>query len=129
MSDRLRVTILGCGSSGGVPRIGGIWGDCDPSEPRNRRRRCSILVERIGRGGVTSVLVDTSPDLREQLRFVLRLNLSDNRQRSVKSQIVDRNRREARTEDHIVRQLIDYDDVSYDQHADLLYDLAGLTSR
>ncbi len=63
----LRVTILGCGSSGGVPRIGDVWGSCDPDEPRNRRRRCSILVQRIGPGGVTSVLVDTSPDMREQL--------------------------------------------------------------
>ncbi len=45
----LRFTILGCGSSGGVPRIGGNWGgDCDPNNPKNRRRRCSMLVERIG---------------------------------------------------------------------------------
>ena len=65
--DRLRVTILGCGSSGGVPRIGGNWGACDPQNPKNRRRRCSILVERFGPDGVTQVLVDTSPDLREQL--------------------------------------------------------------
>jgi phosphoribosyl 1,2-cyclic phosphate phosphodiesterase len=63
----LRVTILGCGSSGGVPRVGSGWGACDPNNPRNRRRRCSILVERIGPNGTTSVLVDTSPDLREQL--------------------------------------------------------------
>lgn len=63
----LTVTILGCGSSGGVPRPGSGWGACDPSEPKNRRRRCSILVERIGSGGTTRVLVDTSPDLREQL--------------------------------------------------------------
>lgn len=62
------ITILGCGSSGGVPRLGQGWGDCDPSDPRNRRRRCSVLVERIGPdGGRTTVLVDTSPDLREQL--------------------------------------------------------------
>ena len=61
------VTILGCGSSGGVPRIGAGWGACDPDEPKNRRRRCSILVERAGPGGSTAVLVDTSPDLREQL--------------------------------------------------------------
>ncbi|GGH21258.1 phosphoribosyl 1,2-cyclic phosphate phosphodiesterase [Cribrihabitans marinus] len=67
MSDELRVTILGCGSSGGVPRLGGIWGDCDPENPRNRRRRCSILVERDGPDGTTSVLVDTSPDMRDQL--------------------------------------------------------------
>ncbi|VDC33288.1 MBL fold metallo-hydrolase [Pseudogemmobacter humi] len=63
----LRFTILGCGSSGGVPRIGGFWGDCDPDEPKNRRRRCAMLVEREGRDGVTRVLIDTGPDLREQL--------------------------------------------------------------
>jgi phosphoribosyl 1,2-cyclic phosphate phosphodiesterase len=63
----LTVTILGCGSSGGVPRVGSGWGACDPSNPRNRRRRCSILVERSGPAGKTSVLVDTSPDLRDQL--------------------------------------------------------------
>ena len=64
----LRVTILGCGSSGGVPRIGGDWGACDPQEPKNRRRRCSILVERFnGAGEATRVLVDTSPDLYDQL--------------------------------------------------------------
>lgn len=63
----LKLTILGCGSSGGVPRIGGEWGACDPRIPRNRRRRCSVLIERRGAKGFTSVLVDTSPDLREQL--------------------------------------------------------------
>lgn len=63
----LDITILGCGSSGGVPRVGMGWGACDPANPRNRRRRCSILVERRGQDGTTSVLVDTSPDLREQL--------------------------------------------------------------
>lgn len=63
----LAVTILGCGSSGGVPRVGNDWGACDPAEPKNRRRRCSILLERTGPGGPTTVLVDTSPDLREQL--------------------------------------------------------------
>jgi len=62
-----RFTILGCGSSGGVPRLGGHWGDCDPDNPRNRRRRCSLLVERDGPDGTTSVLIDTSPDLRAQL--------------------------------------------------------------
>lgn len=65
--DRLRFTILGCGSSGGVPRIGGDWGACDPANPRNRRRRCSLLVERISTRGTTRVLIDTAPDLREQL--------------------------------------------------------------
>ncbi|AMJ60155.1 MBL fold metallo-hydrolase [Bosea sp. PAMC 26642] len=63
----LTVTILGCGSSGGVPRPGMGWGACNPAEPKNRRRRCSILVERSGPGGTTSLIVDTSPDLREQL--------------------------------------------------------------
>lgn len=68
MSYGLKATILGSGSSGGVPRIGGAdgrgeWGDCDRNEPRNRRRRCSLLVER----GATQVLVDTTPDMREQL--------------------------------------------------------------
>ncbi|MFN0263655.1 MBL fold metallo-hydrolase [Tepidamorphus sp. 3E244] len=63
----LVVTILGCGSSGGVPRVGNDWGACDPDEPRNRRRRCSILLERSSANGITRVLVDTSPDLREQL--------------------------------------------------------------
>lgn len=63
----LVVTILGCGSSGGVPRAGQGWGACDPAEPRNRRRRCSILVEQTGPRGVTTVLIDTGPDLREQL--------------------------------------------------------------
>ncbi|WP_020178543.1 MBL fold metallo-hydrolase [Methylopila sp. M107] len=64
----LRVTILGCGSSGGVPRVASGWGKCDPNEPRNRRRRCSIMVEQVADdGGVTRVVVDTGPDLREQL--------------------------------------------------------------
>ncbi|MES2914807.1 MAG: MBL fold metallo-hydrolase [Pseudomonadota bacterium] len=64
---RITFTILGCGSSGGVPRLGGIWGDCDPANPRNRRRRCSLLVTRETAEGVTRVLIDTSPDMREQL--------------------------------------------------------------
>ncbi|MGO4174489.1 MBL fold metallo-hydrolase [Bosea sp. TAF32] len=63
----LTATILGCGSSGGVPRPGSGWGACDPSNPKNRRRRCSILLTRSGPDGTTRVLVDTSPDLREQL--------------------------------------------------------------
>jgi phosphoribosyl 1,2-cyclic phosphate phosphodiesterase len=66
----LRATILGCGSSGGVPRLGAMWGACDPRNPRNRRRRCGLLVERLGHGRHTTVLVDTSPDLREQLLSV-----------------------------------------------------------
>ncbi|MBY5934049.1 MBL fold metallo-hydrolase [Tateyamaria omphalii] len=67
MTDTLTFTILGCGSSGGVPRLGGNWGACDPDNPKNRRQRCSLLVERIGETGTTTVLVDTSPDLRNQL--------------------------------------------------------------
>jgi phosphoribosyl 1,2-cyclic phosphate phosphodiesterase len=64
----LAFTILGCGSSGGVPRVGQGWGACDPGNPKNRRRRCSLLVERSGENGAkTQVLVDMSPDLREQL--------------------------------------------------------------
>ena len=66
MAELLRFTMLGCGSSPGVPRIGGEWGACDPAEPKNRRRRCSLLVQRISDAGVTNVLVDTSPDLRGQ---------------------------------------------------------------
>jgi phosphoribosyl 1,2-cyclic phosphate phosphodiesterase len=62
-----KFTILGCGSSGGVPRPALGWGDCDPNNPKNRRRRTSLLVEQRGSGGVTRVLIDTSPDLREQL--------------------------------------------------------------
>ena len=62
-----RFTILGCGSSGGVPRVGGFWGECDPTNPKNNRRRCSLLVEQDGPDGTTSVLIDTSPDLRNQL--------------------------------------------------------------
>lgn len=62
-----RLTILGCGPSGGVPRLGPDWGKCEPSNPRNRRRRCAALVDRFGPDGRTSVLIDTPPDLREQL--------------------------------------------------------------
>lgn len=63
----LKFTILGCGSSGGVPRLGGGWGDCDPNNPKNRRRRCSLLVEQTTAGGTTRVLIDTTPDMRAQL--------------------------------------------------------------
>lgn len=75
---RFRATILGCGSSGGVPRVGGAdgrgdWGSCDPNEPKNRRTRCSLLIERAhrtdgyARGSVTSAVIDTSPDFRAQM--------------------------------------------------------------
>lgn len=64
---RLHATILGCGSSGGVPRIGGNWGACDPANPKNARSRCSLLLEREGPDGSTLVLIDTTPDLRTQL--------------------------------------------------------------
>jgi phosphoribosyl 1,2-cyclic phosphate phosphodiesterase len=63
----LTLTILGCGSSAGVPRPALGWGRCDPSNPKNRRRRCSLLIERTAQHGATRVVIDTSPDLREQL--------------------------------------------------------------
>lgn len=68
----LRVTLLGCGSSGGVPRATGDWGVCDPNEPRNRRTRCGLLLQKWrGEAGAaedaTTVLIDTPPDLRTQL--------------------------------------------------------------
>lgn len=68
--DTLRFTILGSGSSGGVPRIGpegANWGACDPENPRNRRTRCALLVQRIGRDGTTSVLIDAGADISQQL--------------------------------------------------------------
>src|SRR5581483_7117184 len=63
----LTFTILGCGSSMGVPRVALGWGHCDPTNPKNRRQRCSLLVERTAGNGRTRVLVDCSPDLRAQL--------------------------------------------------------------
>ncbi|MDB5430277.1 MAG: phosphoribosyl 1,2-cyclic phosphodiesterase [Caulobacter sp.] len=75
MSGRLEVTILGSGSSGGVPRADGNWGVCDPSEPKNRRGRCALLVRRAGQGSEagegdfalgTTAAIDASPDFREQ---------------------------------------------------------------
>jgi len=59
----MKLRILGCGTSSGVPRVGNDWGECDRDEPRNRRRRASVLVEH----GGARILVDTTPDLREQL--------------------------------------------------------------
>jgi phosphoribosyl 1,2-cyclic phosphate phosphodiesterase len=68
MADRLRFTILGCGSSPGVPRINGDWGACDPSNPKNARLRCAAMAERISEnGGVTRVVIDTGPDFRAQM--------------------------------------------------------------
>lgn len=59
----MRVIILGCGSSGGVPLITGEWGRCNPNNPRNRRRRSSVLVQIQGK----NILIDAGPDMREQL--------------------------------------------------------------
>lgn len=68
-AERIIATILGCGSSGGVPRIGNVWGDCDPNEPRNRRLRCSLLLEGWSEGSdtPTRIVIDTGCDLREQM--------------------------------------------------------------
>ncbi len=68
-AERIVATIMGCGSSGGVPRIGGNWGVCDPTNPRNRRRRCSLLLEGFSATSVepTRIVIDTGCDLREQL--------------------------------------------------------------
>src|SRR5215470_1736036 len=63
----LTLTILGCGSSAGVPRPALGWGACDPSNPKNRRRRCSLMAEQASNAGTTRIVIDTSPDLREQL--------------------------------------------------------------
>lgn len=68
MTGLMRFTILGCGSSPGVPRITGDWGACDPANPKNRRRRASLLVERVAEdGGTTTVVIDTGPDFRDQM--------------------------------------------------------------
>src|SRR5262245_4690750 len=72
MTGTLRVTILGCGSSGGVPRATGDWGVCDPNQPKNRRTRCGLLLQQWsgpagGAEDATTVLIDTPPDLRQQL--------------------------------------------------------------
>lgn len=67
MSGRICLTIMGCGSSPGVPRINGDWGNCDPENARNRRRRPAALIEKFGDDGVTRVVVDTGPDFREQI--------------------------------------------------------------
>jgi phosphoribosyl 1,2-cyclic phosphate phosphodiesterase len=67
VTDTLRFTIVGCGSSPGTPRITGDWGLCDPANPRNRRTRAAALIERVGPDGVTRVVIDTGPDFREQM--------------------------------------------------------------
>lgn len=67
MVYRRRFTILGCGSSPGVPRITGDWGACDPANPKNRRTRAAFLVEQFGPEGVTTVVIDTGPDFRAQM--------------------------------------------------------------
>lgn len=68
MTDVYRATLLGCGSSGGVPRLGADgWGACDPANPKNARTRCSLLLRKTTPAGETAALVDTSPDLRAQL--------------------------------------------------------------
>jgi phosphoribosyl 1,2-cyclic phosphate phosphodiesterase len=67
VADTLRLTILGCGSSPGTPRITGDWGNCDPANPKNRRRRAAALVERVSETGTTTVVIDTGPDFREQM--------------------------------------------------------------
>jgi len=74
VSGELEIVILGCGSSGGVPRADGNFGVCDPEDPRNWRTRCSLLVRRpgdaapgvAGEGGETTVVVDASPEFRQQ---------------------------------------------------------------
>lgn len=73
MSGTIRVTVLGCGSSGGVPRATGDWGACDRNEPRNRRSRCGIILQKWASRAAgapeqaTTVLIDTPPELRDQL--------------------------------------------------------------
>lgn len=63
----VQLTILGCGSSGGVPRIGNDWGACDANNPRNRRLRCAALIEKVVDKKKTTILVDTGPDIRAQM--------------------------------------------------------------
>lgn len=74
MTSETIFTLLGTGSSGGVPRIGNDWGECDPQNPKNRRQRCSMLVEKTSPNGTTSILIDTGPDMRAQL---LQANVQD----------------------------------------------------
>lgn len=67
MSDFYRFTVLGCGSSPGVPRPNGDWGKCNPLNSKNRRRRASMMVERVSSTGTTRVVIDTGPDFRSQI--------------------------------------------------------------
>ncbi len=67
IENKYKFTILGCGSSGGVPRIGNDWGRCNPSNPKNFRLRCSLLIQKKNNLGTTSVLIDSGPDMRQQL--------------------------------------------------------------
>ncbi len=68
MGDRLRLTLLGCGSSPATPRITGDWGNCNPANPKNRRMRSAALVDRISASGAkTTVVIDTGPDFRAQM--------------------------------------------------------------
>ncbi len=71
MNSATTLTLLGTGSSGGVPRVGNVWGACDPDEPKNRRRRCSLLIEKtktsITGASITTAVIDAGADLREQL--------------------------------------------------------------
>ena len=69
LAHHITATIMGCGSSGGVPRVGNAWGACDPDNPRNRRRRCALLIEgrTPGIAEPTRIVIDTGCDLREQL--------------------------------------------------------------
>ncbi len=68
MADVYEFMVLGCSPSGGVPRVGNDWGACDPEEPKNRRRRCALLVRRRNAAGEeTRVVIDTGPDFREQM--------------------------------------------------------------
>jgi phosphoribosyl 1,2-cyclic phosphate phosphodiesterase len=66
----MKLTVLGCGPSGGVPLVGNVWGQCDPDNPKNSRLRTSLLIE----DGERTILIDTSPDMRQQL---LRAHVSD----------------------------------------------------
>lgn len=62
MRPELKITVLGCGNSTGVPATGNYWGACDPAEPKNRRTRCSLAVQ----SATTTIIIDTGPDFREQ---------------------------------------------------------------